>query len=299
MKKIDLTGQRFGRLTVSKEDEPHYTSGGNRVVKWICHCDCGENVSVSSSQLRSGQTKSCGCYQRERAKEANSKSLLGQKFGRLLVLRQAEDYIGENYSKSRWLCKCDCGNEIVVRSAGLTSGLTKSCGCLKSDINSKAHKKHNLSGTKIYRIYSGMKDRCFNKNDEHYSDYGGRGITICSEWLGEHGVEHFAKWAYENGFDENADYRQCTIDRINVNGNYEPSNCRWATQKEQCNNWRKTKRYEYNGEFHTLSEWADITGLNYHMLKARVTKYGYTMKEAIETPKYTRFSKLKSRNKND
>lgn len=293
-KKIELTGLRFGRLTVIKEDEPYYTSGGNRKVRWICRCDCGNELSVVGERLRNGNTMSCGCYQVYRAREANSKNLIGKKFGRLVVVGKADDYKNEKYSKSCWICKCICGKETIVRGNSLISGKTKSCGCLKSEANSIVHRKHGMSETRLNNILYGMKQRCYNRNSQRYSDYGGRGITVCPEWLGEHGLENFAKWALENGYADNL-----SIDRIDNDKGYSPDNCKWSTSKEQANNKRDTKKYKYNGEFHTLSEWADIIGLNYHMLKARVRNYGYTIKEAIETPKYTRFSKLKNRNKND
>lgn len=127
-----------------------------------------------------------------------------------------------------------------------------------------------------------MKARCYNPNNEEYHNYGGRGITICPEWLGEYGVENFAKWAYKNGFNENAEYGQCTIDRKDVNGNYEPSNCRWTTQKVQANNTRTNVMIEHDGETHSMHEWADILNLDYTRFQRALRKYNMSFDEAVD-----------------
>lgn len=159
------------------------------------------------------------------------KDLKGQRFGRLVAL----DFAGyDNNKKGMWRCKCDCGNEVVVRTNGLTSGNTKSCGCLRKINNGK--RTHGMTRTRLGSIYIGMKQRCFNPKTEHYSCYGGRGITICDEWLGKDGACAFFEWAKSNGYKEGL-----TIDRINVNGNYEPSNCRWVDMHVQALNRRQAK----------------------------------------------------------
>ena len=155
------------------------------------------------------------------------KDLKGQRFGKLIVLEFKEI---KNY-RAIWLCKCDCGNFIAVSSNSLLSNKTKSCGCIHSQQLINRNKKHGLSEAKLYKVWQGMKTRCYNPNFMYYCNYGGREITICDEWLND--FKKFYDWATSNGYKEGL-----TIDRINNDGNYEPSNCRWVTRAEQNRNKR-------------------------------------------------------------
>lgn len=136
----------------------------------------------------------------------------------------------------------------------------------RSGENNPAY-KHGAVGTRLYSIYTGMLKRCRQKTTNGYERYGGRGIMVCEEWKGKHGFEHFRDWALSNGYSDDL-----TLDRIDVNGNYEPSNCKWSTMREQCNNRRSNVFLEYNGERHTLAEWARIVGVNPTTIKDRHSK---------------------------
>lgn len=171
--------------------------------------------------------------------------LTGQRFGRLTVIK----YVGE----SQWLCKCDCGNETIVDRGHLRTGHTKSCGCLKLR-NENHGTKHHLTHTTLHRLWCGMIGRCYVKSNSGYKNYGGRGITVCEEWNND--FMSFYNWAIANGWKEGL-----TIDRIDVNGNYEPSNCRWVEWKTQARNKRNNTTITWNGETHCLKEWEEITNL--------------------------------------
>ena len=163
--------------------------------------------------------------------------LTGQCFSRLIVLEEAPRKQGHT---SYWICKCDCGNVTKpIAMSALKSGATRSCGCLNKKMTKERNKqprkkKHGLIQTRIYRTWADMKARCSNSNANNYKYYGGRGIKVCDEW---HKFVPFYEWAMANGYTDNL-----TIDRIDVNGNYEPSNCRWVSMAEQVKNRRGWKR---------------------------------------------------------
>lgn len=167
---------------------------------------------------------------------AKALDLTGQRFGRLTVIERAEN---NKRGKTMWLCKCDCGNTTIAQGTNLKSNHTQSCGCSHNDVLRKASTTHGQSRSRLHYVWKSMKYRCYNKNHKNYKDYGGRGITVCDEWRNDFSA--FYNWAMANGYDENAPYGQCTIDRIDVNGNYRPENCRWVDMKTQNNNQRKKK----------------------------------------------------------
>ena len=178
--------------------------------------------------------------------------LTGRTYGRLTVITRAHNTKG---GLPQWLCKCECGEETIVRGDYLRSGITKSCGCYRKERVRENRTTHGQYRTKLYRVWARMKTRCLLETADNYESYGGRGITICDEWRED--FQNFFDWAMSHGYKEGL-----TIDRIDNDGNYEPANCRWATHKQQGNNTRKTIHLTIGEETHTISEWADITGLD-------------------------------------
>lgn len=211
--------------------------------------------------------------------------LTGKVFGRLTVLKREPKPEGSRDRHSRWLCKCSCGEVIVTTSDNLLSGGTKSCGCIKKETSIKnimeynnsehesKNKTHGMTKTRLYDVYGHMRRRCYNKNDKKYPLYGGRGIEICEEWRDS--PEKFFTWANDNGY-----RNDLTIDRIDVNGNYSPDNCRWVTLKEQANNRRNTIFINIGGNNYTLSQVSEITGISRGTLWYR-KKHGYSDEQII------------------
>lgn len=209
--------------------------------------------------------------------------LTGRRFGRLTVIKVS----GRDERKNvLWSCQCSCGGKTVVRSHSLLRGNTKSCGCLKKDAAKRAIKgRKNLHGlsrdktgkkTRLYRIWCGIKTRCFNPDDHAYKNYGGRGITLCKEWLD---YKNFYNWAISSGYRDNL-----TIERIDNDGDYEPCNCTWIPRSKQAHNRKTSFRVTYRGETKVLSEWASVLQLNYQMLFNRLKYLGWSVEKAFSTP---------------
>ena len=202
--------------------------------------------------------------------------LVDQVFERLTVIhRHGKD----KHRQAIWLCVCSCGNEVKALGGNLRRGLTKSCGCLRDENRTK----HGMWGTPTYWIWHGMLDRCRNHNSESYHNYGARGITVCDRWI-----------EFENFLEDMGERPEgLSIDRIENSGNYEPSNCRWATQKEQGRNRRDNwDPVTYKGESKLPVEFAEQYGLDPGTLKSRLLR-GWSVKDAIETPVHTEFRRNK------
>lgn len=193
--------------------------------------------------------------------------LKGKRFGRLTVKEKVVNLNKKNRT-ARWLCICDCGGEKTVRADTLKGGHCLSCGCLKKEQDRKnltQNHSHLQSGSRIYGIWQGMKRRCQNTKEKKYHRYGGRGIKVCQEW--EESFQSFYNWALENGYKEDL-----TLERKNNDGNYEPSNCTWATVKEQCNNRCTNIVVEVEGETLNLQELSGKYGINYSLIHSRYSR---------------------------
>lgn len=195
--------------------------------------------------------------------------LTGNKYGKLLVIRRFEQ--NSKSGNAKWVCRCDCGNTTIVIGSKLKNGYTKSCGCNRISNKAKGHSKERL-----YRIWYKMKVRCYKEDDEHYKWYGGRGIRICDEWLND--FLAFREWALTHGYSETL-----SIDRIDVNGNYEPPNCRWTSQKTQTNNTSANRRVVFQGKEYTVAQFSEFLNYNYSTVRNRL-KLGWTPERIAQTP---------------
>lgn len=167
-------------------------------------------------------------------------NLQGRKFGRLKVIEAAPPVVYSNgRSRTAWRCLCDCGRESIVVSFNLKNGGIISCGCAKAERNRIQFGTHNGSKERLYKVWTDMKKRCYNTKYKQYKDYGGRGIRVCDEWLNNYSA--FRDFALSHGYDPEAKFGECTIDRIDVNGNYCPDNCRFVDMKTQIHNRRNAK----------------------------------------------------------
>lgn len=206
-------------------------------------------------------------------------NLTGEKFGRLTVL--GLDTVKES-RKTYWMCQCECGNIKSCRADSLKCGAITSCGCKKKEqdkVNLTANHSHKQSGTRLYYIWQGVKSRCYNVNDSRYANYGGRGIKVCEEWKSD--FSNFFQWASESGYSD-----LLTIDRINVDGDYEPCNCRWADAKTQCNNRTSNIYIKIGNSTKTLKEWCDIFNVNYSKTIKRYHRNGFVSIDDLFNSKY-------------
>lgn len=203
---------------------------------------------------------------------------IGAKFGKLTV---RELVVDGNSNSRRYLCDCECGGTKITSEDNLKRGHCRSCGCLhKGHGGSKKKNIYLGSDSKLYNTWASMKNRCHNSKSDNYKNYGMRGITVCDEWVDNY--SEFKRWALDNGYNESGG-RNCSIERIDVNGNYSPENCKWATAKEQMNNTRRNTFVEYDGKRMSLAQWADYLGINYSSFMSRFDR-GWSMERIANTP---------------
>lgn len=196
--------------------------------------------------------------------------LTGQRFERLIVLKK----LGTKNNNIQWLCQCDCGKQKEIAGTHLRSGMTRSCGCLLSETSAMKTRTHGKTGTKVYTAWKNMRRRCLSQSGKDWKDYGGRGIQICERWN-----------SFENFYADMGDPTDGTsLDRIDFDGNYEPSNCRWATLVTQARNKRSNLLITYKGDTKALRDWSNQLGIHYGTLVTRMTSRKWSVEKAFETP---------------
>jgi len=203
--------------------------------------------------------------------------LTGRRFGRLVVLYESEERKG---GRLTWHCRCNCGNEVDIIGRNLTSGHTKSCGCYNRERAAEVHTVHGMSRKRkqhpIYWTWRAMLQRCEKPNSKQYKDYGGRGIAVCDEW---HDAQVFIGWALASGWQKGL-----TLDRIDNDGNYEPSNCHWVTRKENNRNKRSNRLITFNGKTQCLADWAEEVGMDFATLWHRLYRFHWSIERALTEP---------------
>lgn len=266
----DYIGKTYGYLTVVGKSDSQIKFSNS----WDFRCVCGRIISEQPSRVLSGHKKGCGfcdASKRHILPRFNIDDYIGKKSYMLTVVGLAP----REESEKTWklLCKCDCGNETRITPNQFDAGKVMSCGCLRKSSRNEfdGHSKHPL-----YQIWIQMMRRCYTSKAKHYDRYGGRGITVCDEW---HTFNNFAAWSESVGGRPDG----YSLDRINNDGNYEPSNCRWADLKTQHRNTSANIVIEYAGEKKTLVEWSESTGISWHTLNHRYHR-GWPVERMLTEP---------------
>lgn len=264
---------QFGHLTVIQKTDKRVSNGS---VVWLCQCDCGNQKELPGSRLVRGYVRSCGCASKELCREKLKGVLrvrekyIGKKYGRWTVLeRVGLSSTGEPTFK----CICECGTIKVQNIYSLVSGNSKSCGCYEAEVKAKMKTTHGYTNHPLYKVFTDMKDRCYNPKRKEYRNYGARGIKICDEWRNNRAS--FIEWSLEHGYKKGLE-----IDRIDNNGDYCPENCRFVTRRENTNNRRNTVLVEIRGETMPLTVAAELYGIHSRTLAGRYYK-GYRGEDLI------------------
>lgn len=259
---LDITGQRFGRLTVV--DVAHRVGG----VHWNCTCDCGGVKVAHGPKLKQGQVRSCGCLAHE-APALRAVDLTGHRFGSLLVTKISDKRLGRKKERA-WECVCDCGNKRVVSTRNLRKGRSTSCGC--TYVNSQ--KTHGMTKTPEYAVWCSMRRRCTDPTNSRWYTHGGRGIKVCESWMSS-----FENFIADMG---RRPAPSLSIERIDNDGDYTPENCIWATDREQAENRRTTIRIKIDGRIQSLKAWCRELGLPYLKTYKRYVMRGWSLERALQ-----------------
>lgn len=280
MHKLDIkNGDEFGWFSIIREMPPKTDNSGYSKRMFLCRCRCGKEEERSLPDLRNGQNHKCKKCMSDRVAKiryVDPLTIIGNKFGRLLVLKEDSPMIQNNQNIRMFLCVCDCGNVTRVRLTLLNNGMTQSCGCYKKEREIEGATTHGLSNHALYSVYCNMKARCYNVNTHHYHRYGGRGIKICKEWLSDFTL--FYNWSIENGWNKGLQ-----IDRIKNNESYSPSNCRWTTPVVQSNNRNDNIRYSFEGNLLTIPEICRLLNIpnKASLIRSRMYRKSMKLKDAL------------------
>ncbi len=288
---LELIGRRFGMLMVVDHTMIEHRT------RWRCVCDCGGTSLVTTRNLTSGNSTTCGCGKRPKGPR---KDLAGRKFGKLAVVELARmKRTGPLGCIAVWRCLCDCGNHCEALVSALLSGKKKSCGCLMREAGARNRllakgpgPRHGRSGTRIHRIWKGMRTRCTNKNVPCYPRYGGRGIRICAHW-----------GSFENFLADMGDppTEKHSIDRVDNNRNYSCghcqecvangwiANCSWATGKQQTRHTRRSRMITVDGVTEPMAYWCEKYGVKHSLIKDRL-RMGWSDSDAVKLPARARRS---------
>lgn len=260
VKRSDITEKRFGKLTAIKWLR---IASPSPASVWLCRCDCGKEAEVRLNNLSSGHTRSCGCLSDNLLHSTNFIDIAGMRFGMLVVI----GYSRTVKKKALWNCRCDCGTICEVAGSYMRCGHTASCGCFRAIATAQNKTTHGMTsgGRKqgTYRSWQDMKQRCLNKHNMHYRNYGGRGITVCKRWLD----------SFDDFF---SDMGTCpdgyTLDRVKNSGNYEPGNCKWNDYYGQGANKRNNVFLTHNEKQQTISQWARELGMPLSTIQGRLRR---------------------------
>lgn len=271
--KLDFcVGMQFGDFVVAERNS-------NKGLTVRCNT-CGYEKQIGLKSFENKSERTMHCTKHFQAVKYDER-YIGEKRNYLTVLGIEKTH---HAGKRMYICQCDCGKKKLISPFHWDNGIVKSCGCYFESLQLE----HSEELDRLRRIHNGMMQRCYNKKSDAYKNYGGRGIEICAEW---HDREKFVEWALDNGYEN-----KLTIDRIDVNGNYEPNNCRWADWSTQANNrrpteeWKKRKKRKQktaiiDGEEKTLMEWYEIYGVTAPTVSYRMKMYGLNFEDALKMPR--------------
>lgn len=268
-------GDVFGELTICECLGRIHSPKDNHYFYKV-KCSCGNETIIAGTYLKTGKRSACKICNVAKSNNQKTDFLeIGKRYGKVIIIENLGKIKPDVSNHRYYKIKCDCGREEIIRDSLLRTG--KKTECYNCSIKKRPQYKHGKTNTRLFKIWQGMKQRCNCETCDAFKWYGGRGITICEEWKD---FENFYQWAMNNGYKA-----ELSLDRIDVNGNYEPINCRWATDKQQMNNMRTNRLITYNGETHTLSQWAEKIGVEDYILDNRLNKYNWTIEKTLTTPK--------------